>query len=181
MRDLNPMNEYKFATLRTLRECLRTLGSLNQCARYYNDFTSAAIMLDLSAAMGDDPSRRVTVLTDRQKQAITLHLIHDMHVDVVAEEMMVQRRVVYLLVNNGLRRLLAYLQDGTLPDEWQQWQLDYVRRSATRPRQEIADHVGRTCVAVRIIISKLRKNGELVESSRRRNLSGRPPLERKSA
>jgi hypothetical protein len=180
-RDLQPLNEYKFATLRTLRECLRTLGSLKHCAKAYNDFTSAAIMLDLSAAMGDDPSRRITVLTDRQKRAITLHLIEDMHVNAVADAMCVQTRVVYLLVNNGLRRLLAYLQDGTVPDGWQQWQLDYVRRNAARPRKEIAEHIGRSDIAVRVLIYRLRKNGEFVESSGRRNTGRRPSLERQSA
>jgi len=174
------LNEYRFTTLRSLRECLKSYSSLISLARN-GDFTSAAIMLDLSIALGDDPMQRVTVLTKRQKQAITAHLIRDEHVDVVAEEMQVNRRVVYLLVNNGLRRLLAYLQFGSLAKDWQQWQLDYVRRNAWQPRKKIAEHVGRSHDAVRVLIYRLRQNGETIERSRRRTPRSRQTTERRSA
>lgn len=157
-----PMNEYRFTTLRSLRAVLRSYRSLRSLAQA-GDFTSAAILLDLQRALGDDPSSGVTVLTPRQKQAITLHLIQDLSVHVVAEEMGVQWRVVYLIVNNGLRRLLAFLHSGKVPNEWQQWQLDYVRRNLDLPRKEIAAHVRRSPMAVRLLICRLRKLGEVPE------------------
>ena len=138
------LNEYRFTTLRSLRECLKSYSSLISLARN-GDFTSAAIMLDLSIALGDDPMQRVTVLTKRQKQAITAHLIRDEHVDVVAEEMQVNRRVVYL------------------------------------PRKKIAEHVGRSHDAVRVLIYRLRQNGETIERSRRRTPRSRQTTERRSA
>lgn len=174
------LNEYRFATLRSLRECLRSYSSLISLARE-GDFTSAAMMLDLSIALGDDPMHRVSVLTPRQKQAITLHLIRDQHVNVAAEEMGVNPRVVYLIVNNGLRRLLAYLQFGALPEDWQQWQIDYVRRNAGQPRKELAAYVGRSHDAVRVLIYRLRKQGEIIERSGRRTSRSRSTQERQSA
>lgn len=174
------LNEYRFTTLRALRECLRSYASLISLARS-GDFTSAATMLDLSIAMGDDPMRGVTVLTVRQKQAISLHLIRDQHVNDVAAEMGVNPRVVYLLVNNGLRRLLKYLQYGALPEDWQQWQIDYVRRNAGRPRKELAAHVGRSHDAVRVLIYRLRKQGETIERSGRRTSCSGQTRERRSA
>lgn len=170
------LNGYRFTTLRSLRVCLRSYTSLRHLAQG-GDFTSAAILLDLTRALGDDPMSRVRVLTTRQKQAITLHLIRDVPVKIVAAEMGIEWRVVYLLVNAGLKRLLQYLQHGTLPSEWQQWQRDYVRRNAHLPQEELAATVGRTVFAVRTLIYKMRKSGE-IGGYRGRVTSAGPQAER---
>jgi hypothetical protein len=128
--------------------------------------SSASIMLDLARAVGDDPSSTVVVLTPRQREAITLHLLHDMPAKVVAKEMGIEWRVVYLIVKAGLQRILTYLQSGVTPPTWQPWQLDYLRRNANLPRREIGDAIGRSENAVGIALSKMRREGKLVNAER---------------
>jgi len=184
MDEAPPLNAYKFATLRSLRACLRSFSSLSSLTNS-GDFESATILFDLAGAI-NDPLQRTMVLTPRQKQAITLHLIQDKHVSDVSREMGVTERVVYLLVNTGLRRLLSFLQVGVLPQfsgwkQWEQWQIDYVRHNAGKSRKEIGERVGRSEDAVRVLICRLRKGGERLETGSRRNLGCRPALERQSA
>lgn len=174
------LNGYQFTTLRSLRSCLRSYASLRALSQR-GDFTSAAIMLDLNRALGNDPSSPICVMTARQKQAITLHLIQDLPANVVAKEMGIQWRVVYLTVNNGLRRLLRYLEAGELGDTWQPWQLDYVRRNLHLTRKELGDAVGRTEYAVKEIIKKRRRVGDFPTNHYSGQNSSRGPQSERQA
>ncbi|MGH7745139.1 MAG: hypothetical protein ACREQ5_10115 [Candidatus Dormibacteria bacterium] len=167
-------NDYRFASLRSVRAVLRSYRGLYESAAE-GDLTSATIILDLARAMGDDWT--ITVLTDRQKQALLLLYVQHLPAARVAEIMAIEQRVVYLIANAGLRRLLAFLQSGKLPTVgphriWQPGESEYVRtHAASASRPEMARSLGRTARAVAGRIAKFRRDGILIPARK----VGRPP------
>lgn len=148
------LNTYRFTSYKALRGLLGSWPNLVEEAQAGN-YASVSIMLDLQKAI-------VVAMTDRQRQAVELHLFHGLRANECAERMGIHWRVVYILVRDGVTSLLAYLQDGSRPRWWQQWELDYVRAHPYAPRKEIALHLGRSVDAVYKLVWVLRQNGEII-------------------
>lgn len=161
--DADSLNTYRFTSYKALRGLLASWSLLTEEAQGGN-YSSVSIMLDLQKAF-------VVAMTERQREAVTLHLLEGKSANDCADRMGIHWRVVYILVRDGVSSLLAYLQNGSRPRWWQPWELDYVRTHPYASRKDTAVHLGRSVDAVYKLVWVLRQNGEIIGPGTR---SGRP-------
>jgi hypothetical protein len=166
MIDQGSYNEYRFASIKSLRAALRSFRTLEALG----DTTSITIILDLRRAM--EP---LSVLTKPQRHAIKLHLIEDLPAEEVAKLLRTTERVVYRNVERGLKSMLGFLQDDYKTDKWLPWMFELMRDPLLTTK-EIAVKVGKSVRAVEVCMSRYRESEHIPYRASRR-----PYTHRKSA
>lgn len=93
--------------------------------------TASAILVDLKSGLGEycvDEIMGRRVLTSRQRQAITLHLVYDMSVEDTAAKMGTDPSNVSHAISGGIKRITEFLSTGcTGPARWENWELETLR------------------------------------------------------
>lgn len=105
---------FDYGSTATLKTALRSLHKLKLGAEQGCP-TAQAILIDLKTALGeyrsDDIHGRV-VVTERQKEAIVLHLINDRSIQETAKLLGVDPTAISHRVSSGLKRMVNFLQTG---------------------------------------------------------------------
>jgi hypothetical protein len=164
------LNAYGFASVRSLRDFLRSYRGLEEMS----DVTSVTILLDIRRALGDDPGFHRQVLTARQRQTIQLHLIENRSIADCVIVLNVHKRVVFLTERRALDRILNFLQQNEVVDQWEPWMLELLRNPLLSS-VEIAQRIGKTVRAVDHASSKWRDRDRIPRRvGGRRNPGGKP-------
>ncbi len=156
-------NTYAFHDTRDLRAFLKKWKALRETA---DDVDAATIVFDLGRVLGEVPGA-LTPLTQRQQQAIRLHLLQDVSIHLVAEQMDISERAVNYVIKNGLQRLRYYLQTGVLPkyncaDVWTEDDVHMLVYYASLPRKQLAMMLHRSVSSIYQKLTELRSNGLLI-------------------
>lgn len=171
-------------TIQTLRKLLRSFNTLDP-----TDINTATILIDLRKALGFDPMVTPAV-TARQREVIMRHLIEDRPADEAAQLLGLGidsrkakkqtgpkkkrrrwggRRQMLLVERTGLLNILAYLKGERSEARsrlWRPWQIALLY-DARLSLSELATKIGKSELAVKLMISKLRKRHESIPSRRR--------------
>jgi predicted DNA-binding protein YlxM (UPF0122 family) len=158
-------NEYRFTTVRSLREALRSFADLEQM----EDPISATILLDLKRALGDTGEPGAG-LTKHQRHVLQLYLIEDRELTEVSRILNRHTRVIQYAVARGLKALMRYFNghEGASGD-WQDWMVDLLT-DADLSIDDIAKTTGKTRRAVQCAVTRYRGRGKNIP---RRPHSGR--------
>ena len=175
---MNSNIEYRL-TITTLRKLLRNFSKFDPT---YID--TAMILLDLRNALGFNPMVTPAV-TARQREVIMCHLIEDRQADEAAfllglgdtnakgksrsKRRWGGRRQMLLVERNGLQNILTYLKgerSAARSRLWRPWQIALLY-DAKLSVSELATKIGKTELAVKLMISKLRKRHERLPRRRR--------------
>jgi predicted DNA-binding protein YlxM (UPF0122 family) len=162
-------NEYRFTTVRSLREALRSFRDLESMG----DGLSATILLDLKRALGDTREPGAG-LTKHQRHVIQLYLIENRELAEVARLINRHTRVVQYACARGLRALMEYFNNGEDESErWKHWMLELLTNSDLSV-DEIAQTTGKTRRAVQCAVTRERQRGKDIpyRPTRRRPSSG---------
>lgn len=103
-----------YGSTAALKTALRSLHKLKLGAEQGCP-TAQAILIDLKTALGeyrsDEKGGRV-VVTERQKEAIVLHLVNDRSIQETAHLLGVDPTAISHRVSSGLKRMVNFLQTG---------------------------------------------------------------------
>ncbi|ASS74093.1 hypothetical protein CIG75_03220 [Tumebacillus algifaecis] len=105
---------FDYGSTAALKTALRSLHKLRLSAEQGCP-TAQAILIDLKTALGEYKSDEVlgrVVVTDRQKEAIVLHLIDDRSLQETAQLLGVDPTAISHRVASGLKRMMHFLQTG---------------------------------------------------------------------
>jgi hypothetical protein len=147
--------------------------ALRQILRAYQKFDpteidTATILLDLHDALGFNPTM-APAITARQREVIQRHLIEDRPAIEAAKLMGISRWTMWTIERDALTAVLAFLQGTTPPQrmrEWQPWQIALLFNGKLTI-SEVATKVGKSELAVKLMMSRLRKKNEAVPYRRR--------------
>lgn len=160
-------------TVRELRKVLRNFNKFDP-----HEIESALLLLELRDALGFNPMVAGAV-TKRQREVIQVHLIEDREEDEAAILLGLGRpgsryggrRQMMLVERAGLESVLGYLKGDRIEHRlrlWRPWQIALLHD----PRytvSELATKIGKSELAVKLMISKLRKRHDERIPSRRRS------------
>lgn len=162
------MTEYHL-TVQTLRKVLRKFQSFDT-----NEIETVALLIDLRDALGFNPMI-TPAITARQRQVIQVHLIED-RTGLEAARLLgfgTGRRQMWLVEQKGLENILAYLK-GERSEyrkrQWRPWQIALLY-DGKLSLSELATKIGKSELAVKLMMSRLRKQNEAIPF--RRHFSGR--------
>ena len=127
-----------------------------------NDIDSATILLDLRDALGDNP-QAVPAITPRQRQVIQAHLVEDRCVADAAELLGIKKRSLLAGEAAALRNIMQYLEGvrSKRRREWRPW-MKALLRDSSLSLAELAEKTGKTELAVKLKMSRLRANDEVI-------------------
>lgn len=150
-------------TVEALRKVLRNFNKFDP-----HEIDSAMLLIELRDALGFNPLVRGAV-TKRQREVLQVYLIADREPEVAAAMLGLRgRRQMHLVERAGLEAILDYLKgDRTgnwhLDRMWRPWEVALLHN----PRysvSELATKIGRSELAVKLMITKLRKNDKTIPS-----------------
>ena len=136
------------------------------------------LLLELRDALGFNPMK-TPAITRRQREVIQVHLIEDRESDEAARLLGLGsrsdpdrgRRQMHLVERAGLEAILGYLKGDRIKHRmrlWRPWQIALLHD----PRytvSELATRIGKSELAVKLMITKLRKRHDKSIPSRRRS------------
>ncbi len=105
---------YDYTSIAAIKLALRSLLRL-QARSEMGCTMSQVIVIDLKTALGQYPIDRregKQVLTDRQKQAILLHLVLDRSIEETAEALGINPTAVSHRISSGVKRIVEFLATG---------------------------------------------------------------------
>lgn len=158
-----PNQDYKITSIAVLRKVLRKFGSFD-C----NEIDSALMLLDLRDALGDNPMV-APAITPRQRQVIQAHLIEDREAGDAAKHLGIVREALVITERSALTAILAYLQgepSAYRSKQWRPW-MTALLKDETLSLSQLSQRIGKTELAIKIKMTKLRKHNEPIPFRRR--------------
>lgn len=149
---------------------IQSISVLRRVLRNFNKFDprnieTALMLLELRDALGFNPMVTGAV-TKRQREVLRTYLIEDREADEAARLLGLRgRRQMHLVEHAGLEAILGYLKGDRIGNSrpWRPWQVALLHD----PRytvSELATKIGRSELAVKLMITKLRKHDKNIPS-----------------
>jgi hypothetical protein len=159
---MNSNIDYQITSIVTLRKILRRFNTLDTTVE------TATLLMDLRDALGYNPLI-TPALTARQREIITVHYIEDRTMRDAAKVLGITECTLRQVGKVGLQHILAYLQGRQSEArklQWRPWQIALLF-DAKLSVQELATKIGKSELAVKLMMSRLRKQNEAVPYRRR--------------